>query len=102
MVLLTMTDAIVDALKSLPASSEITNTDEAELNGEPTSTGNQDMSDPEVGKPISHGDIVHLWKRLQTAQAGSSPSLEQLLRGAQVYIPPPPPKKEPVRTLPLF
>ena len=97
MVLLTMTAAIVDALKSSPEEPDKTpNADETRTSNEVASTRQPALSEPEVGKPISHGQIVDLWKRLQAAQAGSSPSLELLLRGAHVYIQPPPPKKEPV------
>ncbi|KAM0428892.1 hypothetical protein ACHAPT_006692 [Fusarium lateritium] len=54
------------------------------------------IDDPEIGKPISHGQIVNLWKKLR-AQDNSTYTLEHLLRGASVYIPPPPPKPEPSR-----
>lgn len=50
---------------------------------------------PAAGKPISHGQVVDLWKDLK----GHGPkkfSLENLLKGSSVYVPPPPPKPEPV------
>lgn len=62
---------------------------EVEVRDEPS------LDDPAVGKPISHDQIVHLWKQLKTLDAGSF-SLESLLRGARVYTPPPPPKPEQV------
>lgn len=53
------------------------------------------LQDPKIGNPISHGQVIDLWK--QSKAKGLSPSsLEDLLRGSRVYIPPPPPKKEPV------
>ncbi|KUI61548.1 hypothetical protein VP1G_08733 [Cytospora mali] len=67
--------------------------DKADVQDEPS------LDEPEVGKPISHGQIVHLWKQLK-AHHGGSFSLETLLRGARIYVPPPPPKPEPVRLKP--
>jgi hypothetical protein len=65
-------------------------TDAWKENGEPT------LSNPKIGNPISHGQVIDLWKKLT---AGSSPAraLDSLLQGTRVYIPPPQPKAEPVR-----
>ncbi|PFH63260.1 hypothetical protein XA68_15894 [Ophiocordyceps unilateralis] len=52
------------------------------------------LARPAVGKPISHGQIVYLWTTLQSWQH-SSYSLEKLLQGSRVFVPPPPPKREP-------
>ncbi|KAG6052148.1 hypothetical protein E4U39_003771 [Claviceps sp. Clav50 group G5] len=52
------------------------------------------LKDPAVGKPISHGQVLDLWKSLNDDHQ-TRPSLELLLRGSQVYSPPPPPKSEP-------
>ena len=53
------------------------------------------LSNPKVGNPISHGQVIDLSKELKSR--GISPrTLELLLRGARVYIPPPKPKPEPV------
>ena len=92
MVLLTMTAPVVEALKLRQS----TATDDAEAPDASAATASKEPSleEPAVGKPISHGQIVDLWK-----SKVSDHSLEQLLRGSQVYIPPPPPKKEPVRLL---
>ncbi|KAG5926570.1 hypothetical protein E4U53_003053 [Claviceps sorghi] len=97
MVLLTMTPAIVDGLQtaglssnadaSLPAAAT-TPADESQPTGEPS------LRDPAVGNPISHGQIIDLWKTLNKGHQ-PWPSLEQLLRGSRVYCPPPPPKPEP-------
>ena len=53
------------------------------------------LSDPRVGKPISHGQILDLSKELKSR--GMSPrDLDALLRGSRVYNSPPKPKVEPV------
>ncbi|WYZ43268.1 hypothetical protein EsH8_VI_000967 [Colletotrichum jinshuiense] len=52
------------------------------------------LEDPTVGKPITHSQILDLWKGLKRADIDGF-SLEGLLQGARVYIPPPPPKPEP-------
>lgn len=59
------------------------------------------LEEPAVGKPIAHGQIVDLWKRLKTTDEAPSLSLEKLLIGAKVYVPPPPPKREQVRVPPI-
>ncbi|KAK8875032.1 endoplasmic reticulum-based factor for assembly of V-ATPase-domain-containing protein [Apiospora arundinis] len=100
MVLLTMTSSIVEAIQTLQdsegtqatrnskpeeASEEATKTD---VSSEPS------LAEAAIGKPITHGQIIDLWKQLKT-QYQSKCSLEGLLRGATVYVPPPPPKPEP-------
>ncbi|RYP51340.1 hypothetical protein DL768_003344 [Monosporascus sp. mg162] len=52
------------------------------------------LEDAAIGKPISHGQIIDIWKKLK-AQGDNDITLERLLRGATVYAPPPPPKPEP-------
>ena len=96
MVLLTMTPAVVEGLAKCKASSDISEVSEdakvaAEHTDEPA------LDEPAVGKPISHGQVVDLWKGLQAADEKDY-TLEDLLRGSKVYVPPPPPKPEPVRT----
>ncbi|RTE81847.1 hypothetical protein BHE90_003617 [Fusarium euwallaceae] len=97
MVLLTITPSIVEALaiqeSSKPEAVEAHHDD----NGTDTPSQTEQepsLDEPEIGKPISHGQIVNLWKQLK-AQGNSTYTLEQLLRGASIYIPPPPPKPEP-------
>ncbi|KAI9052327.1 hypothetical protein LZ554_003678 [Drepanopeziza brunnea f. sp. 'monogermtubi'] len=52
------------------------------------------LSDPQIGKPISHGQIIELARSMKVG--GLQPSrLEDLLKGARVYVPPPPVKPEP-------
>lgn len=85
MVLLTMTQPIVDGLNKID--------DDALAKLVPNET-DPSVTSPAIGNPVSHGQIVDLWKALKGQQQQAS--LEELLRGSSVYIPPPPPKKEPV------
>ncbi|KAJ3530283.1 hypothetical protein NM208_g9398 [Fusarium decemcellulare] len=93
-----MTSSIVEALGVLDKPNQPQDETRDEENNEtdtpPSNTQEPSLNDPELGKPISHGQIVDLWKNLR-AQGNSSYTLEQLLRGAFIYIPPPPPKPEP-------
>lgn len=103
MVLLTMTPSIVDALKQVDEQHEAGGQHKAD---EPGNDAGQDQSsdaaassstEPVVGNPISHSDILSLYKKLSASETSEPKySLEQLLRGSQVYISPPPPKPEPV------
>lgn len=86
MVLLTMTASVVEGLGYAPA----------EVPGDKVNEA-PSLEEPAVGKPIAHGQIVDLWKRLKTIDEAPSLSLEKLLIGAKVYVPPPPPKREQVR-----
>ncbi|KAJ0299821.1 hypothetical protein COL516b_008940 [Colletotrichum fioriniae] len=52
------------------------------------------LGDYVVGNPVTHSQILDLWKSLKM-EGIEGFSLEGLLRGARVYIPPPPPKPEP-------
>ncbi|KAI0096810.1 endoplasmic reticulum-based factor for assembly of V-ATPase-domain-containing protein [Hypoxylon sp. NC0597] len=94
MVLLTMTSSIVEALNRVAE----TNTNDPPRDGEresnSTDDGEPSLRDPAVGNPISHGQIIDIWKRLRN-KTEHAIRLEDLLRGATVYIPPPPPKPEP-------
>ncbi|EHK44233.1 hypothetical protein TRIATDRAFT_37297 [Trichoderma atroviride IMI 206040] len=101
MVLLTMTPSIVDALKQVDEQHKADSQLKAD---ESSNDADQDQSndaaasptEPAVGNPISHSDILGLYKKLSASESSESKySLEQLLRGSQVYIPPPPPKQEP-------
>lgn len=86
MVLLTVTDSISEALTT------------AEAIGYPPKTGENNepsLNAPKTGDPISHGQIVELWKSIRDKGDGKY-TLEVLLKGSRVYFPPPPPKPEPV------
>ncbi|CAF3484107.1 unnamed protein product [Fusarium graminearum] len=92
-----MTSSIVEALANVqpPETPDSEDHDiENETQESPQPTNEPSLDDPQIGKPISHGQIVDLWKRSK-AQDDANYTLEQLLRGASVYIPPPPPKPEP-------
>ncbi|KAK4192312.1 endoplasmic reticulum-based factor for assembly of V-ATPase-domain-containing protein [Podospora australis] len=88
MVLLTMTPSIVEGLQlwdeaGRPSPEKLqANKDEPSLDG------------PAVGNPISHSQIVELWTALRNA-GRKEHSLESLLKGSRVYVPPPAPKPEP-------
>lgn len=57
--------------------------------------GEPSLRSPQVGNPISHGQAIALSHKLK-AQNITPNTLDGLLRGARVYIAPPPPKPEPV------
>jgi hypothetical protein len=62
-----------------------------------SSSGRSEPSlvNPCLGNPISHGQVIDL--SMQLREGGFEPyRLEDLLRGSNVYIAPPPPKSEPV------
>ncbi|KAL2134347.1 hypothetical protein VTI74DRAFT_402 [Chaetomium olivicolor] len=86
MVLLTMTPSIVEGLQKLDDAAQKPRV--LQVGDEPS------LADPAVGKPISHSQVVHLWRSLGNGgRAGYT--LEMLLKGSKVYVPPPPPKPEP-------
>jgi len=58
------------------------------------SEADPELDDVAVGKPISHGQVIDLWTALRDANQKQY-TLERLLQGSKVYIPPPPPKPEP-------
>ncbi|QSZ33437.1 hypothetical protein DSL72_005005 [Monilinia vaccinii-corymbosi] len=60
----------------------------------PTAMQEPLLANPKIGNPISHGQIIDLWQGLKK-QNLSSLTLELLLRGSRVYVPPPIPKAEP-------
>ncbi|EFZ00735.1 endoplasmic reticulum-based factor for assembly of V-ATPase [Metarhizium robertsii] len=99
MVLLTMTASIVDGLAQLDGMLSAEDmqqgtTGDAAHDGHQQTDREPSLNPPSVGKPISHQQIVDIWKKLR-ANHNASYSLEELLRGSQVYVPPPPPKPEP-------
>lgn len=53
------------------------------------------LEHPKLGDPISHGQVIDLWKVLKAPQ-DQPRSLDSLLRGSRVYNPLPKPKQEPV------
>lgn len=100
MVLLTMTSSIVDGLAQLDGMLSAEDmqqgtTGDAAHDGHQQTDREPSLNPPSVGKPISHQQIVDIWKKLRVNH-NAGYSLEELLRGSQVYVPPPPPKPEPV------
>jgi len=123
MVLLTMTSSMVEALENLeradgesggeePPWKRIAeaqeNEDDAQEETEKSTENNQhppakarsqhaepSMLNPRVGNPISHGQVVDISRDLKARRIQPN-SLEALLKGSRVYVPPPPPKAEPV------
>ncbi|KAH9904311.1 endoplasmic reticulum-based factor for assembly of V-ATPase-domain-containing protein [Xylariomycetidae sp. FL2044] len=93
MVLLTMTASIVEALKHLDETSSLELSQSLQ-----DQTGNPDaktppLREPTIGKPISHAQVIDLWKRVKSRDSDTI-RLEDLLRGSTVYMPPPPPKPQ--------
>ncbi|GKT48727.1 uncharacterized protein ColSpa_08908 [Colletotrichum spaethianum] len=83
-----------DASKTDTATHQASTSDASAL---PAATVEAEERTPEklaLGNPITHGEILDLWKDLKSEGIDGF-SLEGLLRGARVYIPPPPPKPEP-------
>ncbi|KAI9772008.1 MAG: hypothetical protein M1840_001296 [Geoglossum simile] len=102
MVLLTMTPAMVAAIHESqqvsprsPAAAAAAGTMSG---GKQGPTDEPPLDDPQVGKPISHARIIDISGRLRQRNSTDDLegpdlfSLDILLRGSQVYIPPPKPK----------
>lgn len=91
MVLLTMTPLLVEALQKRSAEPcpDVRDTKDA-----------PSLKSPAAGNPISHAQVVDLWRDLRELDAKYS--LENLLKSSRVYIAPPPPKPEPVGSTHLF
>jgi hypothetical protein len=94
MVLLTMTARMVKGLQTLGNAGNPQNA----ATRLPQGHDEPSLEDPAVGNPVSHAQAVDLWKALQGAGHGEY-TLEMLLKGSRVYVPPPAPKPEPVSWL---
>lgn len=101
MAVLTMTPAIVEALRSYHTNPPSLTTDSAEPS-EPC------LENAAEGNPILHGQIIEIARHLQAQatlreeldfQPGVRPiiHLDDLLRGSRCFIPPTRPKAEPVK-----
>lgn len=93
MVLLSMTHAIVDGIHII-RNHQIDTSDWDLENPRPS------LSDPSIGHPISHAQVIALSKLLREArgfidQADLKYQLDDLLRGSKIYDEPPKPKAEP-------
>jgi hypothetical protein len=109
MVLLTMTAAMVAAIKKYEQLPEDSNSRQSPENTLELLTVEPSLSSPKIGKPISHGQVIGISKRLRVHSSSSDIhtsndlqlySLGKLLQGSQVYTSPPEPKKEPVSSPP--
>jgi len=98
MVLLTITPAAKSAIelyKRLQKSEELDQPPACESTDEPS------LAQPEVGAPISHGQLIDIVKALKTQHEKSQDisrgriDLDTLLKGSQVYVPPPKPSPAP-------
>jgi hypothetical protein len=97
MVLLTMTPRIVTGLQSL---SRAGNSQKAATRPQNCNGHEPSLEDPAIGKPVSHSQIVGIWKALNDI-GHKDYTLEELLKGSKVYVPPPAPKSEPVSCVAL-
>ena len=95
MVLLTMTKPMVVALNYLTNHSDAIQ----------SQTEEPPLHKPTIGNPISHGQVLDLFERVQTIGKAEEVSndcpdyhLDDLLRGSGVYIEPPKPKPEQVQS----
>lgn len=86
MVQLITTTRILSALEAIPTS------DRKDLNL---------PSNPSLDSPITHDQLIRLSRYFRSENATSNPddarTLNSLLHGTKVYVPPPPPKPKPVR-----
>lgn len=108
MVLLTMTSAVVEVIQKLQKLEELKSehkTEEEAIFEDSSSTQDPkeailpdepSLQNPAIGNPVSHNQILNISKQLKSHDINPY-HLDLLLRGSKVYIPPPPPKKEPVR-----
>ncbi len=109
MVLLTMTSSIVEGLQLLTRATDPENdTNGAQGDGleqpgterGPEPGTEPSLKQPAVGNPVSHAQVVDLWKAIKDA-GHREYTLERLLKGSTVYVLPPVPKPQPVsRVLP--
>jgi len=92
MVLFAMTPTIVGAVEKY----NVVKQDATNTNDEPS------LDSPAIGEPISHGQIIEVHRALNSIHSDiESPidkpyHLDDLLRGAQIYVAPPKPIAQPV------
>ena len=103
MVLLTLTTAAYAAVKEY---CRLQSSDAESVNDTETKARSGRLSQLELGSPVEHSDLIEISKSLVEHKRRQSPGdpakewrLDSLLRGAEVYQPPPPPKPEPVSNL---
>jgi hypothetical protein len=90
MVLLTLTSAAKSAVELYNQHSHDASLEDASL------------SEPVIGGPISHAQLITVARFLRDTHAPSNDDfrLDILLKGASIYVPPPKPKPQPVNTFP--
>jgi len=93
MVLLTITPAAKRAIEKY---------NQLEQNpARPVAEGEPSLNDPEVGRPITHGQLIEVVRTLNKRHGETQNStdhaigLEDVLKGSKVYVPPPKSKAEP-------
>ncbi|KAK3290610.1 endoplasmic reticulum-based factor for assembly of V-ATPase-domain-containing protein [Chaetomium fimeti] len=86
-----MTPRIVAGLQSL---SKPRNSQNAAARPRDSDDSEPSLEGPAVGNPVTHSQIVDIWKTLNDIGCGDY-TLEELLKGSKVYVPPPAPKSEP-------
>ncbi|CAK7225736.1 hypothetical protein SBRCBS47491_005990 [Sporothrix bragantina] len=90
-----MTPSIVEGLKRIQGDGTTIKSPQSTIT---VAQGEPDLDSPDIAKPISHDQVLLLAKALKASENDRSvdaPTLEALLVGARVYVPPPPPKPEP-------
>jgi hypothetical protein len=85
-----MTPSIVEGLQKLRQKDHSQQSTSRGRDGEPS------LENPIIGDPISHSQVVDIWRSLHIA-GHKNYTLEILLKGSRVYVPPPPPKPQQVR-----
>lgn len=89
MVLLTLTPAAKSAVELY---NQLSDQKEHGLPSEPS------LSEPAVGAPVSHAQLIQVARSLRQSRLPNKNDfrLDALLKGANIYVPPPRPKPQPV------
>ena len=95
MVLLTLTPAAKSAVELY---NQLSDQNQHELLNDPS------LSEPAVGAPVSHAQLIQVARFLRESQLENKNDfrLDTLLKGANIYVPPPKPKPQPVCTYPTL
>jgi hypothetical protein len=91
MVLLTLTPAATSAVELY---NQLSDQKDDALSSDPP------LSEPNVGAPVSHAQLIQVARFLRESQLPNKNDfrLDTLLKGANIYMPPPKPKPQPVCT----
>lgn len=65
-------------------------------------TSDPSLSEPTIGAPVSHTQLIQIARFLRKSHLPNKNDfrLDALLKGANIYVPPPKPKPQPVCTRP--